>query len=81
MEETKIKKAKDMKSSEIIDELSEDLSDERFDELDNELSNRYPFRYWNENYEEMEKQGGELLEDIKKLKSHSHHDGKVVVGI
>lgn len=71
-------KTKEMKTSELVDELGKDLDDGRFDELDEELNKRSPFSYYEEKI-------GEFEEKIKKLEElfgkHHHSEGKIVVEI
>ena len=72
----KQKQTKDMKTSEILDELNNDPDESRIDELDEELISRYPFNYYFETkFEELE----EEIKELKKLLSHDHKDGDIVI--
>lgn len=74
----KQKKPKDMKTSEILDELQIVEEDDRIDELDNELLSRYPFDYYfKDKFNELE----EKINKLNKLLHHDHKDGKIVVEI
>ncbi len=75
MVKMKQKKAKDMKTSELIDELNKDLEDDRFEEVQCELDKRSPFKYYDEQISELANKIDELENDFKK---HNHLNGKVV---
>jgi len=78
----KQKKAEEMKTSEIIDEVYESYDDDdRFIELEKELESRPPFDYMKEEREEMEGKIESLEKQIYELQKHSHVDGKVVTDI
>ena len=71
----KQKKAVDMKTSELIDELGEEPEDERWGELDSELDKRPPFKYFQEQIDEITEKLDKLDLNFSK---HSHMDGKLV---
>ena len=74
----KQKQPKDMKTSEIIDEIYDWEDEKRGDELDEELLDRYPFSYYfKEKFEEIE----EKIKELNKLLRHDHKDGKIVIEI
>ncbi len=74
----KQKKAKDMKTSEILSELYDFEDEKRGDELDEELLTRYPFNYYfKDRFEQLEKE----IERLNKLLTHNHKNGKVVIEI
>ncbi len=74
----KQKQPKDMKTSEIINELYDWEDEKRGDELDEELLSRYPFNYYfKDKFEELE----EEIKELNKLLSHQHKDGRRVVPI
>ena len=72
----KQKKPKDMKTSELIDELYDFEKESRGDELDEELIERYPFNYYfKTKFDELE----EEIKELKKLLRHDHKDGEIVI--
>ena len=74
----KQKQPKDMKTSEILNELYTWADEKRGDELDEELLSRYPFNYYfKDKFEELE----EKIKKLNKLLSHDHKDGKVIIEI
>ncbi len=74
----KQKKAKDMKTSEILNEIYDFEGEDRGDKLDEELLSRYPFNYYfKDKFDELEKE----IEKLNKLFHHDHKNGKVVVSI
>ena len=75
-QKNKIISPEDMKTSEIINNLSEDHSEEEFDELDKEFLDRYPFSYYlKSKFEEIEEQ----IKELNKLLRHYHKDDKLLI--
>jgi len=78
----KQKKVSKMKSSEIIDKLAEDLDEDTYTKLDEEFISRYPFNYYfDTRMEEIENKLKSFEEQLNKLFTHNHKDGKVLVEI
>jgi len=77
----KQKKVSKMKSSEIVNELYDFEDEKRGDELDEELRSRYPFNYFDTMSEETENKLKSIEEQLNKLITHTHKDGKVLVEI
>lgn len=71
----KKKKAEDMKTSELIDELGTDLDDDRFTMLEDEFEERAPFGYYSEQIGELTLKIEQLEEEFGK---HHHLKGKLV---
>ena len=79
------KKIKDLKTSQLLDQVEDVDDDSLFDDLTEELYKRIPFEYLMERIEELEKGNENLQEEIgslrRTLKAHAHLDGKAVVEI
>jgi len=79
---TNDKRAKDCKTSEVLDEFSENL-EERFSEFFEEIMGREPFSFVDEKLTEYEKRCEELDEKLKNLnvlmRKHIHTDAGLAV--